>query len=66
MNASPRKRVVVALALVMTLVSGGCSRVRDIVVVKAPRQRVSLKGYPLDLAYGEEPAPSDYDHGTDK
>src|SRR4029077_2236872 len=37
------------------LASTGCSTVRELVSVRKPAPRVTLKGYALDLAYGEEP-----------
>lgn len=47
----------VRLALVIAVTTGttACGAVRDFVALDPPADRVSVKGYELDLAYGEEP-----------
>lgn len=56
MHLRPRPRQVLTLTAVMLLVSAsGCSRVKDVVAVPKSPDRVSLKSYPLSLAFGAGP-----------
>lgn len=51
-----RHRLFVRAAIAASmLLLGSCSGLHDLVVVKKPPPRVTVKGYPLDLAFGAEP-----------
>ncbi|HVL81261.1 MAG TPA: hypothetical protein VM840_06690, partial [Actinomycetota bacterium] len=58
---SPRS---LSLLAVLILGSSGCARVADIVVLDKPPPRVSLKGYPLDIAFGDAPIVPEVDSGS--
>lgn len=45
----------VALVLVAAVTGSGCAVVREAVVLDKPKPKVVLKGYELDLAYGDPP-----------
>lgn len=53
-----RARLGVVL-LAATVLGSGCGTVRDIVAVDKPKPKVVLKGYELDLAYGDPPPEDD-------
>jgi hypothetical protein len=49
------KAAVIAVALAMALTSTGCTAVRDVVLVKDPPPRVTVRAYPVDFTFGDEP-----------
>lgn len=45
----------IGILLAAAVTGSGCGAVRDVVVLEKPKPKVVLKGYELDLAYGDPP-----------
>ena len=54
-----RRTRMLLLVLAVSLLTSACGGAREFLLLEPEPDRVSIKGYSLDLAYGEEPPPAD-------